>query len=770
MAEEKKPADKSRRILQISDLHFGDHDPNAWTETVKLVESLAIECRLDYIVVTGDLQNHLFSDIPGAKAALTEIEKHCDRLLVIPGNHDYLVYGLLDRPLIFGSLPLISLATFFMPILAFVTVPYAILATCYLFFPQYIFRRNYKKWWQGASVTLDEERGLLFAQLDTNSIWSSWARGQMGARQLNWLASELAALKSSKEKSSAYEKSVKIALMHHHPLPIVRQEKPMGIVPGRKVEEMLMLDDASETLRTLADSGFDVVLHGHKHKSAASRLVTEMEKGGVKRQMLVVACGTSCLKNEAPFSANLLTILPTRHVVLERFFTEDPVIKGYEPIEPMLVPTRLIEVAAADAGYRAARSQCSFRIDEDGDSHYVAHVSGLEPTHHTRKTLDPIIVQQPCGTLHDPKFTSDQLEVLTKSATNTGIEYEFGPWKCEPGQKAEYHFSYWTLGMWVLNVDQKRLVYGQKSHGRTGCYVRVLWPTASLEISIQLPECCRPEKPKLKFYTLKEKTAVPQLARILESGLLWSPERNFIGVKLNNPPLGLYEVTWDLPLGPVETIADPKAHSMATDAWETLREDLLAMDGPNPSPKACVFAEDIRTIMDMVSPMLAGALGDPSSDPGRFEVSLMVYDPTTDGASIKPGLRVVSHNRNQESSIKNPRLPVGTGMAGRACKMGKPLVYNPNIRPTDKPIPYMRLAGQRQHEVLYSLPIPSATAPSLWTGVVLNIGAYKNGGPLLPDSNRDWNALVLKIGAEVPTIRRLIAEAWAKSSGKSFAG
>lgn len=759
---------KSIRMLQISDLHFGNHDPNAWSEVVKLVERLARDEKLDYIVVTGDLQNHFFADVAAVKVALGSIEKHCGRLLVIPGNHDYLVFGLLDRRVVVSLMAIAALVAITLPGILWPALAAAALAGSYLWFPQFYFRKNYKKWWDGRKVIL--ENGLLLALFDSNSIWSSWARGRIGGRQLDWLASELAKLKAS--DGATYKNAVKIALMHHHPLPIVRPEKPMVIVPGRKVEKMLLLDDASEVLRSLADAGFDVILHGHKHRAAASRLTTEFERGGVTRQMLVVACGTSCLKDEAPFSANLLTVLPTRHVVLDRFFTDDPAVSApFESTEPMLVPTRCIEADAAAIGYATRKTSYSFDIDEDGDAQFVQDIVDIEPTRYPPEALGKFGVKSPSGTLHDAKFTSSQLKVKMISTTNSGIEYEFLPWSEPRGRSASGRFSYWMMGSWVLNDEQARLVHGPDVATWAGCYVILKRPTDSFEISVQLPGNCRPEKPRLKFFTLKESTPVPELDRILESGLLWSRERNFIGVKLPNPPLGVYGVIWDLPAAPAAVISDFKAHSQAKFSWESLRRDFLAMRSPDASADLKRLAEDVRFIMESIGPMLAVALGEEPANTDRFEASLMIYDPTPIASHDLPGLSIVSHNRNTDN-VTCPRLPVGTGMAGRACKTGTALVYNAGIGATmgKKPIPYLKVDGQKQHEVLYSLPIPSSKDPSLWTGVVLNIGAYQNGGPLLPGKGENWDTLVQKIGAQVPAIRRLLAEAWSSYSKAPFAG
>lgn len=80
-----------RRIAQISDLHFGSHDPAIATE---LLQSLKIH-RPDLVVLSGDFTQ---------RALKSEFEEACRFLdaipqpkLVVPGNHDLPLYNMIGR-------------------------------------------------------------------------------------------------------------------------------------------------------------------------------------------------------------------------------------------------------------------------------------------------------------------------------------------------------------------------------------------------------------------------------------------------------------------------------------------------------------------------------------------------------------------------------------------------------------------------------------------------------------------------------------------------
>lgn len=74
-----------RRIAQISDLHFGAHDPGVVAALRDALNALAP----DLVVVSGDLtQRARTRQFVEADAFLAALERDGRRVLVVPGNHD----------------------------------------------------------------------------------------------------------------------------------------------------------------------------------------------------------------------------------------------------------------------------------------------------------------------------------------------------------------------------------------------------------------------------------------------------------------------------------------------------------------------------------------------------------------------------------------------------------------------------------------------------------------------------------------------------------
>lgn len=103
----------------------------------------------------------------------------------------------------------------------------------------------------------------------------------------------------------------RIAIVHHHVLPIAFAAGA-GALSG---EPMMVLRNAGAVLQTLADNKFDLILHGHWHKSQFARIDFGSDSGD-SYPMAVVSAGSAAMKsdnNTGANSLNLITIsLPAR--------------------------------------------------------------------------------------------------------------------------------------------------------------------------------------------------------------------------------------------------------------------------------------------------------------------------------------------------------------------------------------------------------------------------------------------------------------------------
>src|SRR5690348_16450839 len=82
------------RILHLSDLHFGAHDP----VLVEKVEQRIDEEKPDLVVVSGDFtQRARTEQFEEACAFLTRVRDSGHEVLGVPGNHDVPLYDVLRR-------------------------------------------------------------------------------------------------------------------------------------------------------------------------------------------------------------------------------------------------------------------------------------------------------------------------------------------------------------------------------------------------------------------------------------------------------------------------------------------------------------------------------------------------------------------------------------------------------------------------------------------------------------------------------------------------
>ncbi|MGD8911599.1 MAG: metallophosphoesterase [Candidatus Thiodiazotropha sp.] len=197
-------------ILHISDLHFGQHDPNK----VKAILGMTKEHQPDIICITGDIvnfpRNKYFIQ---ARNFIQELKNHCNNIFCTPGNHDAL-FGL----------------------------------NKYKKFIQYDV-----EYWN--SVTIKEKEISIFSINTTtknlyhfnNSGYFSYQSQQRFKKHLNQAKKTLG--------SSKFERSYKIVLLHHHPLPTLTS----------KYEKVLYFKDSGKFLHIAGNELIDLVLHGHQH-------------------------------------------------------------------------------------------------------------------------------------------------------------------------------------------------------------------------------------------------------------------------------------------------------------------------------------------------------------------------------------------------------------------------------------------------------------------------------------------------------------------------
>ena len=267
----REPLPPRRRILHLSDLHFGTERASQ-TQT-QLIAGLAATSRpFDRVVITGDLV-----DTPGRrpmqqyKNFFHQLQtQHGTRPVVVPGNHDQRLagnslFGLGRRP---GQL-----ADF-----------------------------------EPRLVQPDPESRLVFFCFDSART-GTFAKGQVEEEQLVRMGTSF----DAENTQGRLEGYLRVALVHHHPYRY-RPDLEPSIDPRTWVdpEDFVAMDGAEKFVTWCAAREIGLILHGHKH---IPRLLHECVPTGAGNDiehwpLTVVGCGSSLGAGGSHLSFNIIEWQP----------------------------------------------------------------------------------------------------------------------------------------------------------------------------------------------------------------------------------------------------------------------------------------------------------------------------------------------------------------------------------------------------------------------------------------------------------------------------
>ncbi|MEO6580348.1 MAG: metallophosphoesterase [Sphingomicrobium sp.] len=218
------------RIIHLSDIHFGAHDP----QLVTAVEKRLDEESCDLVVISGDFtQRAKTEEFREAGKFLMRLRDAGHEVLAVPGNHDVPLYDVLRR---FLS-PLTRYKRFIDETLCpFIEIP-------------------------GATVLgINTARSLTFKD------------GHVSHEQMAFIRETFA-------KTNVRQPRI---LVTHHPLFAL----PVGDGP----ELGHLMEDQQDALTAIADAGVDLLLAGHNHRASATDAAS-LAKGAGKA--LVIQAGTA---------------------------------------------------------------------------------------------------------------------------------------------------------------------------------------------------------------------------------------------------------------------------------------------------------------------------------------------------------------------------------------------------------------------------------------------------------------------------------------------
>ena len=218
------------RIIHLSDLHFGAHDP----ELVDAVEERVNADKPDLVVVSGDFtQRARTEQFKEACEFLDRLREAGHDVLGVPGNHDVPLYDVLRR--------------FLSPL------------------------ARYRRYIDDALCPFIEKKGM--AVLGINTARSlTFKDGRISHEQMAFI----------RETFTRTDRAVPRILVTHHPmfaLP-VGEGSELGKAIGRQ----------EHALGAIADAGVDILLAGHNHRASTHDAADLVTRAG---SALVIQAGTA---------------------------------------------------------------------------------------------------------------------------------------------------------------------------------------------------------------------------------------------------------------------------------------------------------------------------------------------------------------------------------------------------------------------------------------------------------------------------------------------
>lgn len=288
------------RLIHLSDLHFGAHDP----KLVEAVEEQVHDYRADLVIISGDFtQRARTSQFEEACAFLGRLREAGHEVLAVPGNHDVPLYDVLRR--------------FLSPL------------------------TRYRKYIDDTLCPFHALPGAAVLGINTARS-ATFKDGTIDHRQMEFI----------RETFQRVDASVPRVLVTHHPLFAL----PTGSGMGKPI------NNQADVLETIGTLGVDLLLAGHNHRAShqdSADFVTKSTgalviQAGTATSTRVRGEHQSFNKIEIDRDLVKVTLVGWQHTRFEdgkpaRFFRKDGrwVLLGDEGIEPVpTAPTEPAEPAA----------------------------------------------------------------------------------------------------------------------------------------------------------------------------------------------------------------------------------------------------------------------------------------------------------------------------------------------------------------------------------------------------------------------------------------
>lgn len=705
-ASEPEPKRDDRVVIaHISDLHFTastDRGDRIWTA---LLDDLKrTDVRVDLVAVTGDLIDSSVADNLGENGVVTAlrgVKKYLlndlcpaaevnpqTAMLVVPGNHDFRLKGLIWK--------------------------------------QSQFDLFYKEFQGYFGTRLFKKLRLCLFTFDSNTPDRALNFATGLVRENDLIEHHGQANQIAKDHGEFWLSSTRVVLIHHHPMPIAPTQHREKMSAG---EEFMLLKNAGLFMEQMVKTKMDLVLHGHRHYPAYSRVSFPTSEGG-QHAIAIVAAGSVGKHDDYDFSYNLITVSRTGELSLERRVLTGAV---YEQ-------DKIVSIS----DYESARNKrCARR---NGDDRPIIRADKYVRVDAIRAGSGDAVIDE---TFYGAQSVSDT-PISSMSRILTSHSGVFGTWTYEApdGQKIEWDWSGPPVGaerkgITTLNPPLGKTPLTFSRHGTTfnaihfnqrdrldatdqkvkeewiNMSTRHVYDAALLQVSF--PAAAFPADFRLEV-TRPDGTRDSQEEEFVRPRLTRFPSTRSALLVLPTPlPDYSYKIVWDLPPDEMEELnLSAPEKGFAADVVKKL----LALRKPACPHWARVEQALLTLRKEILSvPTYCSPLKD-----DQLEVELFVYDAQVGGLVCATTLS--DHGKDLSSWIIKP----GRFVVGQAFRRREEVVLV-NLRgirseaaPYYEPIP--GLESLPPHTVIFSMPLFYPVRNGSKVGA-LSLGSRSNTSGLL---------------------------------------
>jgi 3',5'-cyclic AMP phosphodiesterase CpdA len=667
------------RILHISDLHFGNHNANL-AESLK---DLTDQLKPELILATGDLADQPTGELLGdARDFLRDLGSRCaerpkedpDRpqVMVVPGNHDVRYLGNLR----------ISAGKY---------------STIFS-------ERGWPK-----SYYFQPENVWVYG-FDSSLEWKSGANGKVPAKDLLAFSREYARLKN--EHKGKFEQAVKIAAIHHHPLPIKYDAS---------VARWLVLTNAAEFLGEVLNLKIDFIVHGHEHVRARVHYGKELEAEG-HREIPILSVGTT-LKRAPGSDPNCLYIIDLKEFGVVRVdeyaangnqFNKKP-RDSFEVISTAKASERFHSSARSKEGYSYAAVSSIAKINRDGDTFRIVECNNLliDDPKVDRASSHIVSLPPTTGYFNMPRSSASRGSNVIglrltgfKRRPMNGIEtgelkIDFGR-KLTAGETLSYEYSWYAVNADAMNEREARSKYDPPLSTEF-THFAVLDPIEELTVIAQFPDdfVVSTQNPQPRICKIGSDVRDVALEKELRDSkaLHYYEALGTVALRVARPFVGYsYGIEWNIPPSPPAP-SGPTAGRV---------EDLVKAMGRARSNHTENVRNFLRRFLFTVTDVTRRHLINGADE--VWEAGLMTFDRNIRRMVVVGAASIGnSIERCDWKDFSKVEFGYGEGIGGKVFKTNQPRLYvklteeEENQRTT--PNFYLPVEGMPDHSVLLCIPV-----------------------------------------------------------------